>query len=509
QYALQLLAKSPAGSLDTPMALTVHRLRLDAFARMGRHLEATGERVEMELLLTEEHEIQENRRKIWDTLARLTPRALGAFKIAPPDTLGGWVALATATKQYLTHPDLFEKEIARWKAQFPGHPAGPLILPELLASSRVEARPPTNIALLLPLKGPFAGASAAIRDGFLAAWYGDQDNPQRPDIRVLDSSGSDIRGLYDQALTSGTDLVVGPLRKEQVESLAETGAFPVNTLALNSPGSKAENTAPTKASPERLYLFTLSPEEEARQVAERAWFDGHVYAAVIAPSGDWGARVSRTFSETWQALGGIVVEQQTFDKAGKDRARAVRDLLNVDESEQRRRALARTLGSPLKYEARRRQDVDFVFMAAFPSQARQLTPQFRFYSALPIPVYATSHVYTGTEDRGADRDIDGVIFPDMPWTVQPKENLASLRTEIAAAWPQSFERFVRLFAFGVDAYHLVPQLGRLKAQPFAEFSGVTGRLSVVGDNQVRRQLSWVRFRGGRPRAYGEGGKRQP
>jgi len=508
QYALQLLPEPTADSLDPSMTLAVHRLRVDAFARMGRHLETTRERVPMELLLTDEDEIQENRQKIWDTLARLTPKALGAVKIVPPDTHSGWVALATATKKYLTHPGLFEKEITRWKSQFPGHPAGALVLPELLASSRVEARPPANIALLLPLKGPFAGASTAIRDGFLAAWYADQENPLRPNIRVLDTSDSDIRGVYDQALTSGTDLVVGPLRKEKIESLAGSGAFPVNTLALNSPESKKENTAPANTSPERLYLFTLSPEEEARQVAERAWFDGHVYAAVIAPSGDWGTRVSRAFSETWQALGGIVVEQQTFDKEGKDLARPVRDLLNVDQSEQRRRALARTLGSPLKYEARRRQDVDFVFMAAFPSQARQLTPQFRFYSAQPIPVYATSHVYTGIEDRGADRDIDGVIFPDMPWTVRPKDNLATLRTEIADAWPQNFERFVRLFAFGVDAYHLAPQLGRLKAQPFAEFSGVTGRLSVVGDNQVRRQLSWVHFRGGRPRTYGEASKRR-
>ena len=75
----------------------------------------------------------------------------------------------------------------------------------------------------------------------------------------------------------------------------------------------------------------------------------------------------------------------------------------------------------LEFEPRRRQDIDIVFMAAFPAGARQLMPQLAFHHGADLPVHATSHVWSGVPDPANDRDLDGVVFGDMPWLAAPTE----------------------------------------------------------------------------------------
>ena len=55
----------------------------------------------------------------------------------------------------------------------------------------------------------------------------------------------------------------------------------------------------------------------------------------------------------------------------------------------------------------------------------------------------------------------------------------------------------RLVAFGVDAYRLIPHLGRLQVQPYAPFDGVTGSIVLDESNRVNRALEWAQFRHGR------------
>jgi len=193
------------------------------------------------------------------------------------------------------------------------------------------------------------------------------------------------------------------------------------------------------------------------------------------------------------------VEVQRYLNDGSDMSSPVRKLLNIDESDARYRSLRKVLGVDVKKEARRRQDVDFVFMAAFPRQARQLRPQLEFHRAQDLPVYSTSHVFSGIVDPEADRDIDGVVFGDMPWVLEPTQSGAQLRRDVGALWSESMSAFTRLYAFGADAYYLVKQLGTLRAQHYAEFDGVTGKLSLNENNRINRRLVWARFAKGTPR----------
>jgi hypothetical protein len=87
----------------------------------------------------------------------------------------------------------------------------------------------------------------------------------------------------------------------------------------------------------------------------------------------------------------------------------------------------------------------------------------------------------------------------MPWVLDPATKGGALRHDVELLWPDSANAFVRLYAFGVDAYYLVKQVGKLRAQHYAEFAGVTGNLSLDERNRINRRLMWAKFNKGIPR----------
>ena len=494
QDTLTLLPAENATKYPRELRARMLELRALAFQQAGNYLELARERVNMEAVLVGPEDIAENRRLIWQAVSKMTPTALDQARIPPPDVLGGWLGLGRIAGQFLFDPTVMGQMIQTWQASYDRHPANAEIVPTLLYASELEAKTPERIALLLPFGGPFEQAADAIRDGFIATWFADQRD-DRPQILVRDTTGQDIVATLNQVLEEGVDLVVGPLRKNLVSDLAKEQSLPVTTLALNYadgdlPGMDSE-TGKEPPAAEGLYQFALSPEAEAKLVAERAWFDGRGRAAVIAPDGDWGHRVATSFVQTWENLGGEVVSQEVYPTDAKDMGGPVKLLLNVVDSEVRLKDLRRVINRKLKHETRRRQDIDMVFMASFPNQARRLRPQLRFHHASDVPVYATSHVYSGVPDASADRDIDGVAFGDMPWVLDP--NAQGLREQIGAVWPKASTAYLRLYAFGADAYDLIPHLNRLHARPYSEIPGNTGALSVNEHRQVQRRLDWAKF----------------
>jgi outer membrane PBP1 activator LpoA protein len=169
-------------------------------------------------------------------------------------------------------------------------------------------------------------------------------------------------------------------------------------------------------------------------------------------------------------------------------------LLKINESKERLKRLRWLLKQDIKFENRRRQDIDFVFLAAFPRQARQIRPELKFYSAGNLPVYATSHIYTGKLDPARDIDMDGVIFGDIPWVLQSS---SSLKTRIKQAWPQNTDIHNRLYALGADAYNILPYLKRLSTHPLERFFGETGVLQLDATRHLKRQLMWAHFVNGK------------
>ncbi|MFO7602232.1 MAG: penicillin-binding protein activator, partial [Gammaproteobacteria bacterium] len=196
--------------------------------------------------------------------------------------------------------------------------------------------------------------------------------------------------------------------------------------------------------------------------------------------------------------GGEVVEMQTYDATRNDFSRPIKMLLDIDASEQRRRRIAALVGTDVQYTTRRRQDIDFIFVAAFPRQARAIRPQLKFFYAGDVPVYTTSHAFTGNLNPERDRDMDGMMFGDMPWVLAQSTSHRGLYTQLEGQISAAGNSLQRLYALGIDAYNIIGALNTLKAYPYERFDGETGSLSLDARQRVRRQLTWVRFRSGQP-----------
>ncbi len=492
EEVLRLLDAAPPANLDPFWLADYHDLRADAYTMLGNRLETARELVRREAWLRDPELIAANQQDIWQALSMMSARALQQLRTAPPpDVLSGWMELVQISKAFQLQPARLHQAVLEWKQRYPGHPARPALLEDLLSRKAEDIVIPERIALLLPLSGRFARAGEAVRDGILAAYYTRRARPEQV-IRIYDTESSpDILDLYRRAVAEGAGFVIGPLDKRRIQRLATYGELSVPTLALNYIPDETEI-------PPRLFQFGLSPEEEARQVAERTWLDGYVNAAVLVPAGPWGERVARAFEARWTEVGGVVVEQQTYNAARNDYSGPIRRLLNIDESQRRYRALSHLLNQTLKYTPRRRQDIDFIFLAAYPRQARQIRPQLKFYHATDVPVYATSHVFTGNLNPERDRDMDGLRFGDMPWVLGTGTRHRGLRPEVEPYISKAGNRLQRLYALGIDSYRIIGALTTLKQYPWQRFDGETGSLSLDERQRIHRQLIWVRFRSGRP-----------
>lgn len=494
--ALSDSAGLTAQQLSPELQLRLYRLRADAYLQAGNPLESVRARVALEPLLKEPQAIRNNQERIWHALGQLTTPALEQLSNATPvNTLGGWLALAELARTAQGNPEAFRRGLAAWEQQYPHHPATRILVPQLLRFVAAARGYPARVALLLPLRGgPYAEAARAVLDGFMTAYYKHTGTSAPTVIRVYDTGDqpADAVQAYQRAVRDGAGFVVGPLRKEAVAALAAQPPGPVPVLALNylKTGTKA---------PADLYQFGLSPEQEARQAAERAWLDGRSHALVLVPDGPWGTRVAQAFERSWQRLGGTTLDQQSYDPTHTDFSGPILRLLNLNRSRARYRALRALLHRNLQFTPRRRQDADFIFLAAYPRDARLIRPQLRFHHAAALPVYATSHVYAGVPDPARNRDLDGIRFCDMPWILAPGPAQKKLRTQLAHLWPDESRSLSPLEALGVDAYRLIPQLPALAKNPFARYQGATGSLSLSAAGRIYRGLLWAEFHNGVPK----------
>ncbi|EXF46258.1 putative lipoprotein [Pseudomonas sp. BAY1663] len=481
EQALQHPAFERLGELPVEQQIRTQLVRAQMFEATSQPLAAARERVFTAPLLSGQ-QAKDNHEAIWKLISALPAEQLhGATE---PD-LAGWQALAATLKQAGTVAQQ-QRAIDDWIAQNPQHPAAQQLPEPLLKLRELADQPLTNIALLLPMEGQLANVARALRDGFLAAHLQEQQSGQALRIELYDSTRlTSIDDFYRQAGAAGVQLVVGPLEKDLVRQLGERDQLPITTLALNY-SDAGQRTPP------QLFQFGLAAEDEAREVARRAWADGHRRAIALVPRGDWGARILEAFRQSWQEAGGTLVAAEPLAEP-VELANQIADLLQLRHSESRAQQLRSTIDTATTSQPTRRQDVDFIFLAATPQQAQQVKPTLIFQYAGDLPVYATSHLHAANHDRTQYLDLEGIRFAETPWLL---DNQLPLRQEVERKWPQAGGSLGRLYAMGADAYLLAPRLNQLLALPGTRLEGLSGTLSLNPQQRIERQLPWAEFHGG-------------
>lgn len=479
EQAIDSLARIQPQQLSLDNQIKYFQSQAFAYSLTGNLLDSAKSRIELHQLVTSPDELKKNQAAILEAL-RLLPDA--ALQINQTDALAGWLSLAKILK-YRNQPD-FNAQLSQWRTTFPAHPAD---LSFLNSSQDTPTNTPSQtkvIALLLPESGTFAQAGKAIRTGFMAA-YNHADNTAKPVIRFYDSEQSTPQALYNQAVAEGAQLIIGPLVKEQIQSLADTVTFNTPVLALNHIPGLQKN---------RLYQFSLSPLDDTDQITHKAWADGHQKVLLLIPENAPGKRIANYLTEDWGNQGGTILETQTYNPKETDFSSAIQKLLNLDESEQRYNKILALIPG-ITYAPRRRQDADAILLSAYSPEARSINPQLQFYQAGDLPVYAMPTVYTGQVNASLDADLNKITFCDTPWLFNKAYQGALGMDALKETWKQFPISYLRLIAMGIDAYNLSTRLESLESNPYP---GATGNLSLTSDQRIRRELICAKFTNGQP-----------
>jgi outer membrane PBP1 activator LpoA protein len=443
----------------------------------GHPVEGTRALVERERSLTDPAALKANREELLSRVRTAAER--GVPMKAPPNTdpvVVGWLDLGPVAVEVQRNPALAAAALDNWRRQYPQHPANASVLSVAQTQIAVATEYPNQIALLLPLSGRTEAFGIAVRDGFIAA-YLQQNAATRPRLKIYDVAAQSVAAAYESAISDGAGFVVGPLTKEDVAAIAPLSSGRTPVLALNF-------LSDTLSAPKNFYQFALLPEDEARMVARRVVADGRLAGVTIVPSGELGNRVNAAFADELKTLGGTVLDSQHYEPSQPDFSDIIKQVLQVKGAK----------GEPSTH----RTDATFVFIVGTPGAARLIMPQLKFHYAGDVPVYATSDSFE--PDPSANSDIDGMLFPGTPWMISNDPVTAQIRDGVRAAWPARTARSERsrLYAFGFDAYRLVPGLRSNAPASTSEIAGVTGKLHLDPQNKVRRDLDWAQIKGGVP-----------
>lgn len=316
-----------------------------------------------------------------------------------------------------------------------------------------ELPPPATsnlIALVLPLGIPaFERAAGAVRDGFLDAA---EAAGVRGDCVVISHGIDGVIAAFEAARAKGVRIAVGPLVRDDLQTLAISSAKLPWTLALNQldDGTRL---------PGAIFTFPLTVESDGRMLARSAIASGARSVDVIAGDSPLMKRFASAFAIAWSDSGGRVPDALRFDAAPESLT-----------------SLRRTLSQNVP---------DAVLLAVNGDRAALVKP---FIGA--IRAYASGLLFERPSPAVA-RDLDGVRVVEIPWLLTPDApqfNGLPRRDFDSAS-------LARLYAFGLDAFRVAASFRNGPPARF-ELEGATGHVSLAPGRQFLREGKLAVYRHG-------------
>ena len=488
--ALSLLEPLSREALTERDRLRVEALRADAWFQKQDPERAVQLLTQREAWIDDRRGIEQNRQRLWQGLLVSSPQVLrGAAETSTDPIVRGWLTIGSLAASTGQQGVGWSNGVVRWRQSHAEHPAM-TVLDDLRLPETILTDYPRQIALLLPLSGRAATAGKAVQNGFLGAYFATAAGlDDRQTVRIYDvNAEGGGSAAYATAVADGAEFVVGPLLKKSVIQVANDILVPVPVLTLN-------NLPEDSLAPPGLYQFALAPEDEAASAAVRALGDGHTRALALVPSNEWGRRLLTSFATEFEGLGGTLLDYRSYRPGVQDFSNEIENLMGLTGSVSRYQRMRANIGGSLQFDPRRRQDADFIFLATNAPAGRLLKAQLKFHYSGDLPVYSTSSI--NAMDGRSNTDLNGIMFADIPWVIDPQPWIAELPGEFAEFWPEE-RRQARLHAMGYDAYNLIAALFAARGGEMVEIDGATGTLFLDASGRVHRRLAWAQFQGGEP-----------
>ncbi|MGP2451304.1 penicillin-binding protein activator [Pantoea stewartii subsp. indologenes] len=503
---------------------------------------------------------QKNIDATWQALTQLSQQDMNALVInADENILQGWLDLLTAWHANAQDANMLKSAIKDWQTRYPDNPASKTLPTQLSQVQNFTKASTSTIALLLPLNGQAQMFASAIQKGFNDAKNGvipaapqatpgsAQDpiamNQQQPadanavvspsaaptattqtgtaqqpattaqqpqqqqqpsaqpasnaQVKVYDTSSQPIAQVMQQAQQDGATLVVGPLLKNNVETVANSQT-PLNVLALNEPEHIQNH-------PNMCY-FALSPEDEARDAAHHIWDQGKRQPLLLLPRNGLGDRVATAFAKEWQSLGGGTVLQQRFGSvselkqginSGAGISMSGTPVVIPSASQPQNVSVAGlTIPAPQTSAPAASESgaVDAAYIVSTQDELQLIKPMIsmRTGSRSNIALYASSRSAQAGAGPDFRLEMEGLQYSDIPLLSGANPGLMQ---QAARSFNNDYS-LVRLYAMGMDAWTLANHFNQMRQVPGFSLDGNTGKLSATPDCVINRKLTWNQYRQG-------------
>lgn len=393
--------------------------------------------------------------QVWSTFKNLPQTTLQELQTSSEDNadLQNWLRLVEATEQ---KPILQKQALRDLREFYPTALYAEHLLPELQNKLKHPATI-KNIAVLLPFSGDYANISLQIRNGLLKNHFANQSDLK---IRFYDSSDlSELKQTYLTAIHQGAEWVIGPLRKEAIETLAELK--PENLLALN------------QINDPNIKQFNFKSESEATQITHKLQYHDFKRIGILTSTASSDTNLAQHIMYNWIQTEGNHAVLKTYPTQRPNLRNALGSVINEPESEARKNNLKWLFKEKIHFAPRLRQDLDAIVLLGSTERLAVFKPQFKFFD-LNLPTYGSSKLTPAQlKQTPPNKDLSHLIFPTM--TAALKET--SLKTP--------FE------AFGWDSLTLVLNQENL-APGICLNKGMTGKLSMQ-DNLIDHTFTWAQY----------------
>lgn len=460
QAALSNLKAVKPAKLSSSQMIRYYQVRATLAQNRNNLLEALRAYIQVDKMLYDTQSKQENNDTIWGLLRNANPNALSRVAAKQHELeLIGWLELANAYNYNISQPQQLRSVLQQWRATHPRHTASLLLPTELQNVMSYQQTYINQIALFLPVSGNARLIGQTIEKGFNDA-KNSAANPYVM-VKVYDTASASVPDLVERAKQEGMQAVVGPLLKDNVDSLINSSNINgLNILTLNS-------TLNSRPLPQVCY-YDLSLEAEAQSGAQKMWNDGIRTPLLLAPQNELGQRVATAFNQEWIKLSGVDANTYYYNS-------------NEDIVASTQALLAQSSNSAAVG----------LYIVADNTQLQQVKTTLD-NDTVSLPVYANSR--SNSANNGAEYrfSMNGVKFTDIPLLSAPDSDQYKQAT-IASNGDYSL---MRLYAMGYDAWSLINKISEIRQVPGFKINGLTGTLSGGINCSIERKTTWLEYQNG-------------
>lgn len=417
--------------------------------------------------------------------------------------IDGFIRLTKILREHALNQYELASQLTQFQYQFPNHPLVKHLPSEIIGLLQIRNNTAQRVAVLLPLTGRLAAQAQQIKQGVVAAYLASQSQYQGYEQMIESLYFVDTNTQTDEALIAAiaeADLIIGPLLKPKLELILphikpNQQLLGLNRLDTDSLVPQLDVPASTEFLPNTSLsnhtFFALSPEDEAEQIAELMFTQQYQQPILIHAPDRTATRMAEAFTARWQALTQHTSTITLSFSDNKSMRKAIGDALGVQQSRDRISILERYLGQEMFSVTRNRKDIDAFVVFANAKQTELINPMIEAsistFSDEIQPVFASSRSYNHKLNKNSLRDLQNVIFIDMPWLLDDTLNV-ELLAQYETVFSEASTAQKRLFAFGYDALNLIGKIQPLQKVQGLLLPGLTGSLAINDKNQVTRTL---------------------